>query len=197
MLACSSVAHAGYVLIGFVGLSRAQMLGAESIAYYLVAYALMSLGIFVLVSQVEGKGETNLTFDSYRGLGLRRPLIGILGSVLLLSLAGIPPFAGFWGKYSIFAVAVKNGFVGLAVIGAVNSVVSAYYYFRLMVSMYMRESDTQETVSYSRSPLATFAMLLCAFCLLWFGVGPASIMWGIPSVNALWDAIRTGVQALG
>jgi NADH-quinone oxidoreductase subunit N len=195
MLAYSSVAHAGYLMIGFVALSSTKLLGAEAILYYLLSYALMSLGIFIFVGQVEENGETNLSFDSYRGLGLRQPLVGLLASVLLLSLTGIPPFAGFWGKFSLFSCALSNGFVGLAVIGALNSVVSAYYYFRLMVSMYMRAPDGKgKDVSYAASPLVTSAFVLCAVLVLWFGIGPFSFGHVIPSVNELWASIGSGVS---
>jgi len=194
MLGYSSVAHAGYLLIGFVALSSSNVLGAEAILYYLISYALMSLGIFIFAGQVEGIGETNLTFDSYRGLGLRQPFVGLLASMLLLSLTGIPPFAGFWGKFSLFSAALHNGYVGLAVIGALNSVVSAYYYFRLMVSMYMRAPGPEETgVSYAGAPLVTTALALCAALVVWFGIGPFSVVTVIPSVNVLWATIGNSV----
>jgi NADH-quinone oxidoreductase subunit N len=197
MLAYSSVAHAGYLLIGFVALSSSKLLGAEAILYYLLSYSLMSLGIFIFAGQVEQSGEKGLKFDDYRGLGIRQPLVGLLGSVLLLSLTGIPPFAGFWGKFSLFSAALHNGFTGLAVIGALNSVVSAYYYFRLMVSMYMAVPDLHEnSASYAGSPLATLSLALCAVLVFWFGVGPFAIGSVIPSVNSLWAAIGNSVAVL-
>lgn len=194
MLGYSSIAHAGYLLIGFVALSSTRLLGAEAVLYYLISYAVMSLGIFIFVGQVEGNGETNLSFDSFRGLGVRQPLAGLLASVLLLSLTGIPPFAGFWGKFSLFSSAVNNGYVGLAVIGALNSVVSAYYYFRLMVCMYMRSPEPKDAgVSYAAAPLVTSALGLCALLVVWLGIGPLSIAAVLPSVNSLWSSIGTGV----
>jgi NADH-quinone oxidoreductase subunit N len=197
MLGYSSVAHAGYLLIGFVALSSSNLLGAEAILYYLISYALMSLGIFIFAGQVEGIGETDLSFDSYRGLGLRQPFVGLLASILLLSLTGIPPFAGFWGKFSLFSAALHNGYVGLAVIGALNSVVSAYYYFRLMVNMYMRSpQQNDKRVSYAGAPLVTSALALCAGLMVWLGIGPFSIGGVIPSVNALWASIGNGVAFL-
>jgi NADH-quinone oxidoreductase subunit N len=197
MLGYSSVAHAGYLLIGFVALSSAKLLGAEAILYYLLSYSLMSLGIFIFVGQVEGSDESNLGFDAYRGLGLRQPFVGLLASILLLSLTGIPPLAGFWGKFSLFSAALHNGFIGLAVIGALTSVVSAYYYFRLMVSMYM-QAPAQESkrVSYAGAPLATCALALCAFLMVWLGIGPVSLTGVIPSVNILWVSIGNGVSVL-
>ena len=197
MLAYSSIAHAGYLMIGFVSLSQSHLLGAESILYYLLAYSLMSLGIFIFVGQVERCGESNLSFDSYRGLGLRQPFVGLLASILLLSLTGIPPLAGFWGKFSLFSAAVQNGFTGLAVIGALNSIVSAYYYFRLMVSMYMRTAQPDEsTASYAGAPLVTTALLLCTVLLVWFGIGPVPLSGIIPSVNDIWAGIENGVRVL-
>ncbi len=196
MLGFSSIAHAGYLLVGFVGLSSANLLGAEAIIYYLIAYSVMSLGIFAVIGQIEGASETNLDFNDYRGLGLKYPLVGIAVSIFLLSLTGVPPFAGFFGKYSLFAAAVKNGYVGLAVIGVLNSLVSAFYYFKLMVNMYMREPDVATSVSYQKAPLATFAIVGCAFLTLWFGLGPFSITSIIPSANDLWQAITNGISVL-
>ena len=194
MLAYSSVAHAGYLMIGFIALSSSKLLGAEAVLYYLLSYSLMSLGIFIFVGQVEQRGEKGLSYDDYRGLGLRHPLVGLLASVLLLSLTGIPPFAGFWGKFSLFSAALNNGYVGLAVIGALNSVVSAYYYFRLMVSMYMASPEQNgKAASYAGAPLATLSLALCAVLVLWFGVGPFAIGSVIPSVNDLWAAIGNSV----
>ncbi|MDP2983760.1 MAG: hypothetical protein Q8O92_10580 [Candidatus Latescibacter sp.] len=107
-----------------------------------------------------------------------------------------PPFAGFFGKYSLFAAAVKNGYVGLAVIVVLNSLVSAFYYFRLLVNMYMREPETTATAAYQKAPLATFAMVGCAFLTLWFGLGPFSIFSVIPSANDLWNIITNGISVL-
>ena len=194
MLGYSSIAHAGYLLIGFTALSSTNLLGAEAILYYLLSYSLMTLGIFIFVGQVEGSAESNLGFDAYRGLGLRQPLVGLLASILLLSLTGIPPFAGFWGKFSLFSAAIHNGFIGLAVIGALNSVVSAYYYFRLMVNMYMQTpGNDQKNVAYASAPLVTFALALCAALTIWFGIGPFSLTSIVPSVNSLWASIGNSV----
>jgi NADH-quinone oxidoreductase subunit N len=198
MLAYSSIAHAGYLLIGFVALSSIKLAGAEAVLYYLLSYSLMSLGIFVFAGQVEQQGEKDLTYDDYRGLGLRQPMVGLLASVLLLSLTGIPPFAGFWGKFSLFSAAVHNGFIGLAVIGALNSVVSAYYYFRLMVSMYMAApgENNGHQASYSGAPLATLSLALCVLLVVWFGIGPFTVWSIIPSVNDLLASIGNGVAGL-
>jgi len=197
MLGYSSIAHAGYLLIGFVALSSAKPLGAEAILYYLLSYSLMSLGIFIFTGQVEQPGESDLSFDSYRGLGIRQPLVGLLASILLLSLTGIPPFAGFWGKFSLFSAALKSGYIGLAVIGALNSVVSAYYYFRLMVNMYMRSPKTNEHAgTYAKAPLVTSALVVCSVLMIWLGIGPFSIGHFIPSVNGLWLSIGSSVTSL-
>jgi NADH-quinone oxidoreductase subunit N len=194
MLGYSSIAHAGYLLIGFTALSSTNLLGAEAILYYLLSYSLMTLGIFIFVGQVEGSGESNLGFDAYRGLGLRQPVAGLLASILLLSLTGIPPFAGFWGKFSLFSAAIHNGFIGLAVIGALNSVVSAYYYFRLMVNMYMQTpGNDQKNIAYASAPLVTSALALCAVLTIWFGIGPFSLTSIVPSVNSLWASIGNSV----
>ncbi|MDD5675163.1 MAG: proton-conducting transporter membrane subunit, partial [Chitinivibrionales bacterium] len=196
MLAYSSIAHAGYLLIGFAGLSNVNLPGAEAVVYYLLTYALASLAIFALVGQVEAMGEANLTFNSYRGLGLRHPFVGVLAAALLLSLAGIPPLGGFWAKYAIFTTAIKNHYIGLALIGVLNSLVSVYYYFRLMASIYMRDPEQEPAVRYAKAPLATVAVALCVFLLIWFGVGPTSIGGLLPSANQVWEVIERSVSGL-
>ena len=111
--------------------------------FYLLSYALVKLGAFTIVSQLGGAGEKHLSLDDYAGLGRRQPVVAAVLSLFLLSLLGLPVTAGFFGKFYVFKAAVNSHLIWLAVLMAINSVIGAYYYFRLIVVMYMREPNTQ------------------------------------------------------
>jgi NADH-quinone oxidoreductase subunit N len=163
MLAYSSIAHAGYVLVAFLSASE---LGISSILYYLLAYTFMNLGAFAVITVLAGKGEKRVHVQDYRGLSYKHPLAALAMSLFLFSLAGIPPTAGFMGKFYIFSAAIKEGYIWLAIIGVVNSVVSVYYYLRVTVVMYMQEpAEEIETVS----PVFSKGVVL-AICISVYGV---------------------------
>src|SRR5580693_7118685 len=150
MLAYSSIAHAGYILVAFAAVTylegNADTGGAAAYAavlFYLLSYALVKLGAFTVVSQLGGAGEKNLALDDYAGLGRRQPIVAAALGLFLLSLLGLPVTAGFFGKFYVFKAAVNSHLIWLAVLMAVNSIIGAYYYFRLIVVMYMREPNTE------------------------------------------------------
>ncbi len=171
MLAYSSIAHAGYILSGIVG---ANTTGSNGVLFYLLAYTLMNCGAFgVLALEETEKGE-HLTFDEYRGFGSKKPVTAFLMSLFMFSLAGVPPFAGFFGKYYLFAGAIQGGYTWLAILGVLMSVVSAYYYLRLVVVMYFSEGGAMQV---QRSPLAgMIALFAAAFLLTGFGIYPSAIL---------------------
>ena len=136
MLAYSSVAHAGYVL---VAVDAASQTGIAAAMFYLAAYALMNLGAFGVVAHVCGKGERHVEIQDFSGLGARQPVTAALFSVFLLSLIGVPLTGGFFGKFYIFRAALGADLVWLTVLGLLNSAVAAYYYLRVIVVMYMQE----------------------------------------------------------
>ncbi|MCB0323525.1 MAG: NADH-quinone oxidoreductase subunit N [Bdellovibrionales bacterium] len=143
MLAYSSIAHAGYALMGFLALGPAG--GAEATVFYLLAYGLMTVASFgvVLVATAGSDAQYgNDDISSLSGLGFSHPFLGVVMTVSMLSLAGMPPLAGFMGKLYLFSAAINSGFVGLAVIAALNSVVSLYYYLRVLVVMYFSGERT-------------------------------------------------------
>ena len=152
MLAYSSVAHAGYLLVALVAGGRD---GGSALLFYLLAYALMNLGAFAVVIALSRRGDTTDEIDRYAGLGFRRPALALAMGAFLLSLAGVPPFVGFAGKLYLFQAAVAEGWIVLAVIGVLNSVVSAYYYIWVIVVMYMREGDEPTAPLSSRPYVAT------------------------------------------
>ncbi len=136
LLAYSSIAHAGYVLVGFaVGTPE----GRAAVMFYLVVYSLMNLGAFAVVGHLAGKGDRWVGVADYAGLSRERPALAACLTLFLLSLAGIPLTGGFFGKFYLFSAAVNEGLIGLTLLGVLNSAVSVYYYLRIVVMMYMRE----------------------------------------------------------
>ena len=171
MLAYSSIAHAGYVLVAFLS---AGELGISSILYYMLAYTFMNIGAFAIISVLGGKGEDKVNIEDYNGLGYRYPVAAIAMSLFLFSLAGIPPTAGFMGKFYIFSAAIKEGYLGLAIIGVINSVISVYYYLRVTVAMYMKEpAACGVSPSLIFSPACIVAILISAFGVLRMGLFPS------------------------
>jgi NADH-quinone oxidoreductase subunit N len=136
MLAYSSIAHAGYCLVGF---AAGNGTGVAGILFYMLSYTFMNIGAFAIIILLAKKGETNCTVMDFAGLGFKRPVIAIAMTVFLFSLAGMPPTAGFIGKFYLFSGAIQKGYIWLAVIGVLNSAASVYYYLRVMVYMYMKE----------------------------------------------------------
>lgn len=136
MLAYSSIAHAGYILVGF---TAGNAVGQAGIMFYMLSYAFMNIGAFAIIVLVGKKGEANNNVEDYTGFGFKHPLLGVAMSIFLFSLAGIPPAAGFIGKFYLFSGAIQAGYIWLAIIGVLNSAASVYYYLRVMVFMYMKE----------------------------------------------------------
>src|SRR5271169_6615950 len=154
MLAYSSIAHAGYILVAFAAVTLMAKNGSAeagpayaAVLFYLLSYALVKVGAFTIVSQLGGAGEKNLSLDDYAGLSQRQPWVAAALSVYLLSLLGLPVTAGFFGKFYIFKAAVNSHLMWLAVLMAINSVIGAYYYLRVIVVMYMRESSAEAAAS--------------------------------------------------
>ena len=145
MLAYSSIAHAGYTLVALAAITSvrpdpdAVAPAYAAVLFYLASYALVSVGAFTVISEIGGRGERHLTFDDFAGLGTRQPFAAAGLSLFLLSLLGLPITAGFFGKLYIFTAAIKSNLLWLAILMALNSVIGAYYYLRLIVYMYMRE----------------------------------------------------------
>jgi len=168
MLAYSSIAHAGYML---AGLASGTVYGVQGILFYLAAYTLMNLGAFGVISLVEQIEEKNLSLNDYAGLSQKQPALSAMMAIFMFSLSGIPPFAGFFGKYYVFAAAVSGGFTWLAIVGVTTSMVAAYYYLRIVVLMYFKSSETEMTVS--SSPISFAAISLAAIGVVIFGMFPS------------------------
>jgi NADH-quinone oxidoreductase subunit N len=171
MLAYSSIAHAGYMLSG---IAAGTMDGQVGVMFYLVAYSMMNMGAFAIVTFVEREDDKNLNLDDYVGLSRQQPLLALLMAVFMFALAGVPPFAGFFGKYYVFFAAIKAHMTWLAVIGVLASLVSAYYYLRIVVAMYFREGQADVATRPSRAAL--MVVLACAIAVLVLGLFPSSIV---------------------
>lgn len=172
MLAYSSIAHAGYILIG---LAAANSEGISSAMLYLLVYCVMNIGAFGAVILAKTADGESLIISDYAGLGLRKPLLAMFMTVMLLSLAGFPPTAGFVGKFYIFKSAVGAGHIWLVIIGAVNTAISAFYYLRVVVTMYMREPEEELEFSPYSSTLV-IGLIIAAIGVLLIGVLPSLML---------------------
>ncbi len=174
MLAYSSIANAGYLLVGFTALS---VDGVAAASFYTVTYAAMNVGIFAVISHAGGYDDRLTTVQDYRGLGYRSPLLGGAMAFFLVSLIGIPFTGGFFGKFYVFTAAVHSGLVWLAIIGLINSGVAAFYYVRLLAAIYSRpqENGLLEKMPRIQIPLL-FAIFLTATATLMLGVVPGRFL---------------------
>jgi len=141
MLAYSSIAHAGYILITFV-IGDPSL--SSSILFYCLAYTFMNIGAFTVVIMLSKREGEDTSLEAYAGLAGRHPLVALSMAIFLLSLAGVPPLAGFMAKFYVLAAAIKKGYYGLAIIGVLNSVVAAYYYLRVIMYMYFKEGEREQ-----------------------------------------------------
>jgi NADH-quinone oxidoreductase subunit N len=172
MLAYSSIAHAGYILVAFAARNE---IGIAAVLFYLVAYALMKLGAFTLVAQLGGAGERRLEINDYAGLGEQQPVAAAYLTLYLFSLLGLPVTAGFLGKFYIFKAAVNSNLLWLVTLMAINSVIGAYYYLRVIVVMYMREPQQQWTPAPIPRGVA-LVLLLTAAGTIYLGLFPGAVM---------------------
>jgi NADH-quinone oxidoreductase subunit N len=177
MLGYSSIAHAGYIL---VGVAAGSADGVRGVLFYLLAYAFMNVGAFAVACAVERCGEFSSTLADYAGLGRRQPLLAAAMAVFMLSLTGIPPLVGFWGKLYVFRAAVEADLTWLAILGVLNSAVSAFYYLGVLVQMYMREPVPAAEGESQPAPLNLgvaigAAVLLAALVTVALGVWPAPV----------------------
>ncbi|MEE2839872.1 MAG: NADH-quinone oxidoreductase subunit N [Acidobacteriota bacterium] len=173
MLAYSSIAHAGYLLLG---LTAHNELGTQGILFYLVAYALMTIGTFTVVQIVGRRNEQYIQIEDYRGLGYRYPFLGITLSVFLISLAGIPATAGFMGKFFLFAAALESELYGLVFLAILASAIGIYYYLRVIVLMYMGEFH-EETGTLITIPLSLrIVIAILVLGTLYLGILPGTFL---------------------
>ena len=179
MLAYSSISHAGYISIGLASGNSDALAG---MLFYLFAYSFMNLGAFGVISILEDEKEGNLELNDYIGLSKSHPYLAGLLSLFLIALTGIPPLAGFFGKYYVFMSAVESDLVWLALVGVLSSIISAYFYLRPIVLMYFRESD--EPIKVEVNLPGMLAVLFSATVILLYGIFP----------NFLLDLIKSTIN---
>jgi NADH-quinone oxidoreductase subunit N len=184
MLAYSSIAHSGYILVGIItaGVSELGSFGASGVIFYLISYCIMTLGSFAIVSMMERSENSIVNVDDLAGLARQRPVLALCFSVFLLSLAGIPPSVGFFGKFYLFNAAVGEGLLWLTIWGVLNSAVSVYYYLRPIVVMYMKDGDA-EIAPHSLNA-TTVTVVVSAICIILLGLASGPIF----------SAIETSLQ---
>ena len=174
MLAYSSIAHAGYLLVGVVATIHSQEEGVSSVLFYLLTYTVSTAGAFGALILCGSRGKEAVSFEDLAGIGRRNPAAALAFSLFLVSLAGLPPTAGFFGKWFVFRAAIDSGFYALTVIAFLNSVLGVYYYLRVLVFMYMREPAAGAPVAIPmRSSYVTAALLLSAILVLLLGIMPS------------------------
>jgi len=177
MLAYSSIAHAGYVLVGVVSTMRLSGDGQASVLFYLLAYTASTAGAFGALILCGSRGAEAVSYEDLSGIGKRHPAAALAFSFFLLSLAGVPPTAGFFSKFYIVKAAVGSGFYVLSVVLVLNSVLSAYYYLRVLVFMYMREPAPGAPIARPmRSGYVTAALVLAAVMVLVLGIWPTTYL---------------------
>jgi len=194
MLAYSSIAHAGYALVGFVAAGAAsdatkQQDAVAAVAFYLLSYAVMNLGAFAVVTLIARTGDRRTDVEDYRGIGFQSPALSLTLSLFLLSLIGVPLTAGFMGKVVVFSEALGQGFRWLVIIGVLNSAISVYYYLRLVVVMFFRERTTEWRAPRIPASVALVLVLTTAG-VLYLGLFPGRV------IDAFRSAQATAVSAL-
>ncbi|OFV82382.1 MAG: hypothetical protein A2Y78_15890 [Acidobacteria bacterium RBG_13_68_16] len=184
MLAYSSIAHAGYALVGLVAGGPG---GVQSVLFYMLVYTVTNMGAFGFVVMLESRGYAGETVQDYAGLARKHPLAAFGMLLFMLSLGGIPPTAGFMGKLYLFAAAVNAGYVWLVVVAVLMSAVSLYYYFRIVLQMYLRDGEEAQPASLVEAPWTERVIWACGLAVLIIGVLPAPFL----------DAARATVGVLG
>jgi NADH-quinone oxidoreductase subunit N len=179
MLAYSSIAHAGYALVGFVAAGAAstpedRSAALSAVAFYLLTYAIMNMGAFAVITLIARRGDQQTTVDDYNGIGFASPVLAFSLSLFLLSLLGMPLTAGFMGKIFVFSSALKQGYTWLVVIGVLNTAISAYYYLRLIIVMFFRERTGTWEVPRIPASVA-IALLLTILGVFYLGLFPGRV----------------------
>ena len=171
MLAFSSISHAGYILMAVIA---KDSLGSSSLLFYMLSYTFMTFGVFGIVIILGRKGEENLEIKNYSGLAYKHPVIALSMTIFLLSLGGLPPFAGFVAKFYLFSAAMQEGLLTLVIIAVLNSAISFYYYLKVVVFMYMKEPEAEFKISLT--PITLFVILIGVIGTINLGIFPNSII---------------------
>jgi NADH-quinone oxidoreductase subunit N len=172
LLAYSSIAHAGYILVAF---AAGKQVGISAVIFYAASYAAMNVGAFAVVGHLASAGEKYVTLDDYAGLGRRSPLLAAILTIFLLSMIGIPVTGGFFAKFYVFSAALQSNLVGLTIIGVINSAIAAYYYLRVIVYMYMRDERVETPVARIPAGLG-IGLAISLIATIYLGVMPGRVL---------------------
>lgn len=202
ILAYSSIAHAGYMLVGVCAMARTGSGSGDpavaALLYYLMVYGIMTAGAFAIVGELTGDDTERSDLDVLNGLAYRRPFLVSMLALCLLSMIGVPPLAGFWGKYLVFKAAVDRGMIPLAVVAVTASVIAGYYYLRILVHLYMREPVTAGLPE--APPRTGIAFNVCmgavGAAMLWLGIGWTTLLRVVPGATTLWNWAVHAAQSL-
>src|SRR6266536_931529 len=182
MLAYSSIAHGGYLLLALLS---ANDVGKGAILFYLLTYAITNLGAFGVIAVLETRDQPNDRVKDYAGLWNERPALAVLMTIFLLSLGGFPPLAGFIAKWYVFSAAVKAGYTGLAILGVLSSVVSVFFYLRVVVMMYMTPAGAPARIS-AVPKVAGAALVVSAILIFYLGILPTRVLeWAAASISTI------------
>jgi NADH-quinone oxidoreductase subunit N len=197
MLAASSIVHTGYLLLAFLALGE-NGAGSYTIVFYLIAYLLSSLGAFGLISHIIAQTKIKVTYDDFKGLAHERPFLAAMMTIFLLSLAGIPSTIGFMGKFYVFTEAISSGYTLLATLAIVATMVSIYYYFKLIAMMYFYSSDKEIALeTFDDKRISTYAIGALALLIIWGGIGSIVVFFvPIPSIDELLIITQTAIASL-
>lgn len=188
LLAYSSIAHAGYLLVAFTPLSAE---GIAAASFYAVSYAAMNVGIFAVVSHAGGYDDRLTLIEDYRGLAWRSPLLGGAMGLFLISLIGIPFTGGFFGKFYVFAAAIHSGMIWLAIIGLINSGIAAFYYLRVAAAVFSRPAQASPVMAVPRPSIALlFALFITAAATLILGIAPGGVLAGARAAAATYPSVN-------
>ena len=198
LLAYSSIAHAGYILVAMAAVTTAKSADSgldpgaayAAVLFYLLTYSLVSVGAFTIVSDLGGQGERYINTDDFAGLGTRQPFAAAALSIFLLSLLGLPITAGFFGKLYIFTAAIKSKLIWLAILMAINSIIGAYYYLRVIIVMYMHEykGNVPADAPASLSPTAAMVVIVTVLATIYLGLAPNHILGIVLDPNLILSA---------
>jgi NADH-quinone oxidoreductase subunit N len=194
MLAYSSIAHTGYLLIAIIALPNPD--AASAIMYYLVAYAFTNLGALACISFLNGRDEKYVNIADLAGAAWKHPLVGLGMAVAMFSLIGFPPTAGFFAKYYLFIAAFKSGLAPLVVVAIVNSILSVFYYLRVVVVMYMAPADTAVERTEKLPGATKVAIVYAMVAVLWAGMGWVNLTGLLPGAGPLLDSAKASVRTL-
>jgi NADH-quinone oxidoreductase subunit N len=188
MLAYSSIAHAGYILVAFTALSPD---GIAAASFYAVSYAAMNVGIFAIVSHTGGYDDHLTLIDDYRGLAYASPLLAAVMAFFLISLIGIPFTGGFFGKFYVFSAALNSGMVWLTIIGLINSGIAAFYYLRVVAALYSEPTGASPIMAVERPSFPLLlAIFLTAVATLILGIAPGNVLHAAQAAAQTYSSVK-------